>query len=114
MGSSDVAVVLENGVPSQKLHVNKTQSIWQHEEKQGDGTGHTQLDFEDMGAILWFYEHDLVFVCVIEWLAGVFLDANMEHCRSNLKRTAIGGLSDKLRTAEAKLCVGSIVAGQKD
>jgi len=49
-----------------------------------------QLDFEDMGAILWFYEHDLVFVCVVEWPAGVFLDADMEHCCSNLERTAIG------------------------
>ena len=43
-----------------------------------------------MGAVIWFCEHDLVLVRKIEGPAEVFHDADVEHCRSNLKRAAIG------------------------
>ena len=81
--------------------------------EEGDEIVHTQLDLKDMGTVTWFYEYELVLVLKIKRAVEVFHDADVEHRCSHLKRTPIRRLCYKLRTAEAKLCVCSVVAGDK-
>lgn len=73
-------------------------------------SSNTNLELEYMSAIIGLDEDDLVFVVIVQWMAGVLLDGEVEYCCSCLEFVEQGCVvhavvrRDELCATEAVLC----------